>query len=129
MTFIVQVHESELVHELTRKRIEAEIAEKARSAAAVSEAEVRDASRFLYYRLLIFLFQRVITNKTSDLLTILRLRSLIAAAGVDSVPEGAAIFAAAEILLGEDEEAKLVVLNGFLTGEGEFESVPCKLLT
>ena len=35
-----QVHESELVHELTAKRIEAEKADKARIANAVSAAEV-----------------------------------------------------------------------------------------
>lgn len=39
-----QVHESELVQELTKKRHEAESAEKARVAAAVYEAEVRDTS-------------------------------------------------------------------------------------
>jgi len=73
--------------------------------------------------------QTTITNKTSDILSILRLRSLIAAGGVDSVPEGAAIFAAADALLGEDVEAKNAVLNGFLSAEGEFASVPCTLLS
>jgi hypothetical protein len=37
---LLQVHESELVHELTAKRIEAEKADKARIADAVSTAEV-----------------------------------------------------------------------------------------
>ena len=36
----LQVHESELVHELTAKRVEAEKADKARIASAVSAAEV-----------------------------------------------------------------------------------------
>lgn len=102
----VEVHESELVQELTKKRHEAESAEKARVAAAVYEAET------------------AITSKTSDLLNVLRLRSPLAAAGVDSIPEGTAIFAAAESLLGEDDEVKRAVLNGFLSGEGEFESIP-----
>jgi len=101
----IEVHESELVQELSRKRIEAESAEKAKVAAAISEAET------------------AITNKASDLLTVLRLRSLLANAGVDSIPEGAAIYAATDILLGEDEEAKGAVLHGFLSGKGEFESV------
>lgn len=62
-------------------------------------------------------------------MNVLRLRSPLAAAGVDSIPEGTAIFAAAESLLGEDDEVKRAVLNGFLSGEGEFESIPCKLLS
>ena len=37
---LLQVHESELVHELTAKRIEAEKADKVRIANAVSAAEV-----------------------------------------------------------------------------------------
>jgi hypothetical protein len=53
----------------------------------------------------------------------------MAAAGVvDSVPEGAAVSAVTDILLGEDDEAKHAVLDGFLSGDGYFESVPCKLL-
>lgn len=67
------------------------------------------------------------TNKAFDLLNFLRLRSLFAAGGVELIPEGDAVFAATDILLGEDDEAKRTVLNGFLSREGEFESVPCKL--
>jgi hypothetical protein len=125
------VHESELVQELSRKRIEAENAEKAKVVAATLEAEVRDVSLFsspitdhLY-----LIRKAIITNKASDLLTVFRLRSLLANAGVDSIPEGTAVFAATDILLGEDGEAKAAVLNGFLSGEGEFESVPCKPLS
>ena len=43
---LLQVHESELVHELTAKRIEAEKADKARIANAVSAAEVPSAPFF-----------------------------------------------------------------------------------
>lgn len=58
-------------------------------------------------------------------MNLLRFRSIFAASDIDTVPEGAAIFAAAEILLGEDDEAKHAVLTGFLLGKGEFESFPC----
>ena len=44
MTCFYQVHESELVLELTKKRLELENAEKTRVAAAVAESEVRDVS-------------------------------------------------------------------------------------
>jgi hypothetical protein len=50
---------------------------------------------------------------------------MFSSSDIDSVPEGATIFAATDILLGEDDEAKHGVLKGFLSGTGEFESTPC----
>lgn len=46
---LFQVHESELVHELTAKRIEAEKADKARIASAVSAAEVFSFFLFSFF--------------------------------------------------------------------------------
>jgi hypothetical protein len=46
---LLQVHESELVHELTAKRIEAEKADKARIANAVSVAEVSFPPFFFFF--------------------------------------------------------------------------------
>jgi hypothetical protein len=48
---LLQVHESELVHELTAKRIEAEKADKVRIANAVSAAEVSFPPSFSPFRL------------------------------------------------------------------------------
>jgi hypothetical protein len=48
---LLQVHESELVHELTAKRIEAEKADKVRTANAVSAAEVSFTPSFSPFRL------------------------------------------------------------------------------
>ncbi|TFK44212.1 hypothetical protein BDQ12DRAFT_717381 [Crucibulum laeve] len=107
----VEVHESELVHELTAKRVEAEKAEKARIATAVSAAEAS------------------LVSKASGLLDLLRVRSSLASGEIDlsalsvESAEGSALFSVADTLLGEDSERKRAALDGFLTGSGGFEGI------
>ncbi|RDB16820.1 hypothetical protein Hypma_002371 [Hypsizygus marmoreus] len=101
----VEVHESELVQELTLKRIEADKAEKARIADAVDAAKSAFTSRVL------------------EILDVLRLHSLLAAGQIESFPESSALFAAVDLLLGRDVDSKQTVLNGLLSGEGELEGV------
>jgi hypothetical protein len=118
------VHESELVQELSVKRLEADKAEKARITDAVSAAQVSHHLNAgdLYQT---FILQASITSKTSDMLDVLRLRSLLAAGELESFSESAAILAAGGVLLSENSESRQAVLNGFLSGAGEFEGVPC----
>ena len=40
--------------------------------------------------------------------------------------EAMAIFSAVETLLGVDSESKSAVVKGLLTGEGEWQGVPCE---
>ncbi|KAF9462273.1 hypothetical protein BDZ94DRAFT_1290334 [Collybia nuda] len=101
----VENHESELVQELTVKRLEADRIEKTRIADAVSVAAVS------------------ISSKTADVLDVLRLRSLLVAGELESFPESATIFAVGAVLLGSDSESKQAVLGGLLSGAGEFEGV------
>ncbi|KAG6918053.1 hypothetical protein DXG01_016709 [Tephrocybe rancida] len=101
----VEVHESELVHELASKRSEAEKAEKARIAYAVATAETNSTSRF------------------SQILELLRLRSLLTAGQIEAFTESAVVFVAGDILLGEDEDSKQAILSGLLSGKGDLEGV------
>lgn len=66
------------------------------------------------------------------MLTLLRLRSVLAAGDVPSVvldfdeSEGSAIFAIGDALLGEENDAKHAVLSSLLSGQGDFNGVSCK---
>ncbi|KAG6865203.1 hypothetical protein C0991_004512 [Blastosporella zonata] len=101
----VEVHESELVHELAAKRSEAEKAEKVRIIDAVVAAETTSTSKF------------------SQVLELLRLRALLAAGQHEAFPESAVVFVAGDILLGDDVDSKQAVLGGLLSGNGELEGV------
>ncbi|GLB45084.1 hypothetical protein LshimejAT787_1901620 [Lyophyllum shimeji] len=101
----IEVHESELVQELSIKRIEADKAEKARIASAVSAAEA------------------TITTKFSEVLDVLRLRSLLTGGQFEPFRESGAVFVAGDILLGDDADSKQAVLSGLLSGQGELEGV------
>ncbi|KAJ7096359.1 hypothetical protein C8R44DRAFT_375950 [Mycena epipterygia] len=104
----VEVHEAQLVTELTLKRQEAEKSEKARLASAVSAA------------------QNAVLTRASDLLNLLRLRSMLASGelslGLESA-EVTAVFSAGEALLAEAGDAKQAVLTGFLLGQGSHEGI------
>ncbi|KAJ7703234.1 hypothetical protein B0H17DRAFT_1042403 [Mycena rosella] len=105
----VEVHEAQLVTELTVKRQEAEKSEKARIASAVSAA------------------QNAGSERASDLLNFLRLRSLLASGDLSLGLENAevtAVFSAGEALLAEAGETKQAVLTGFMLGQGSFEGIP-----
>lgn len=102
----VEVHESELLHELTAKRIEAEKADKLRIANAISTVET------------------ALISRVYDIVGLIRLRSLIVDGVVDishiaDSNEIAAIISAADALVAEDEERKQAVINGFLSGTGD----------
>lgn len=43
--------------------------------------------------------------------------------------EASAVLSAIEALIGSDAEKKTDIINGFLTGEGSYQDIPCKLLT
>ncbi|KAJ7084352.1 hypothetical protein B0H15DRAFT_939982 [Mycena belliarum] len=104
----VEVHEAQLVAELTSKRQEAEKSEKARLASAVSAA------------------QNATLSRASELLDFLRLRSLLASGDLSLGLENAevtAVFSAGEALLAESGEAKQAVLSGFMLGQGSHEGV------
>ncbi|KAG6844619.1 hypothetical protein H0H87_005476 [Tephrocybe sp. NHM501043] len=101
----VEVHESELAHELAAKRNEAGKAEKLRISEAVAAAEAASSSKF------------------SQVLELLRLRALLAAGQNEGFPESAVVFVAADILLGDDTDSKQAVLTGLLSGNGELEGV------
>ncbi|KAJ7462251.1 hypothetical protein B0H11DRAFT_102090 [Mycena galericulata] len=105
----VEVHEAQLVAELTQKRQEAEKSEKARIASAVSSAE------------------NAALTKASDLLSFLRLRSLLASGelslGLESA-EVTAVFSAGQDLLAEAAgESKQAVLAGFMSSQGSYEGI------
>ncbi|KAK7057224.1 TMP-TENI-domain-containing protein [Favolaschia claudopus] len=105
----VETHEAQLVNESTQRRQEAERAEKARITSAVAAA------------------QTAALAKVSDLLSVLRLRSLLgsgeSASTVDTT-ELSTVFAAADALLSEAGETHQAVLAGFMLGQGDFEGVP-----
>ncbi|KAJ7045476.1 hypothetical protein C8F04DRAFT_1064898 [Mycena alexandri] len=104
----VEVHEAQLVAELTQKRQEAEKSEKARIASAVSAAE------------------NAALTKAFDLLNFIRLRSLLASGELSLGLENAevtAVFSAGEALLAEAGEAKQAVLAGFMFGQGSYEGI------
>lgn len=61
----------------------------------------------------------------SDLLGVLRVRSLLANGELESFAESAALFASVGVLLGDNDESRQIVLNGFLSGVGECEGVSC----
>ncbi|KAF5328837.1 hypothetical protein D9619_011689 [Psilocybe cf. subviscida] len=100
----IEVHESELVQEITIKRLEAEKAEKARIGGAVSAA------------------QAAFVTKANGLVDLLRVRSSLAAGVLDisslaDASESNAIFSAADALLGHDQERKEAALNCILFGK------------
>jgi hypothetical protein len=71
--------------------------------------------------------------KTSDLLSYLRLYPLFTAGhpaalalNLDNLESGA-VFSTSEILLGDEKDHKQIVLSGFLSGEGHYDGVSCKL--
>jgi hypothetical protein len=71
--------------------------------------------------------------KTLDLLSYLRLHSLLStghpaglALNLNDLESGA-VFSTSNILLGDEKALKETVLSGFLSGEGRYEGVPCKL--
>ncbi|CAA7260598.1 unnamed protein product [Cyclocybe aegerita] len=102
----IEQHEAELAQELPAKRLEVEKAEKARVAEAVSAAEA------------------ALISKTSDILHIFRLRSLLSTGALAiAEPEFTAIHAVTEALVAEDGEHKQAVLNGLLRGSGELNGV------
>ncbi|KDR74988.1 hypothetical protein GALMADRAFT_268537 [Galerina marginata CBS 339.88] len=100
----IEVHEAELVQELTAKRHEADKAEKARIADAVSSAEA------------------ALVSKTNGVLDLLRLRSSLASGLVDissnvEAVEIAALISVADALVGEDEERKQTTVKSLLFGQ------------
>ncbi|KAF8160611.1 hypothetical protein B0H34DRAFT_697356 [Crassisporium funariophilum] len=107
----VEVHEAELVQELTSKRLEVEKAEKARIANAVSAAET------------------ALVSKINDVLDVLRLRSSLATddsldiSNLADIAENSAIYSTADALLSDDEESKRAAVNGFLFGTGNVGGV------
>ncbi|KAF5348723.1 hypothetical protein D9758_006791 [Tetrapyrgos nigripes] len=108
----VEAHESELAHELAVKEREAASAQEKRIAEAVSAAA------------------RDYTSTICELLSFLRLRSIIASGEADPSSFGInqneveAVFSITDILAGTDDENKENLVNGFLSGEGVYESVP-----
>jgi hypothetical protein len=99
----IEVHEAELVQELAIKRHEADKAEKARIADAVSSAEA------------------ALVSKTNGLLDLVRLRPSLAA-GVDisniaEADEISAFISAADALVSEDEELKQATVKSLLFGQ------------
>ncbi|KAJ8518125.1 hypothetical protein ONZ45_g4737 [Pleurotus djamor] len=109
---VIEVYESELAHELASKRLETEKAEKARIAAAAADA------------------QRATVAKTSDLITLLRIRSLLSSADPEvlglgvQAQEADALFALSDALLGSTGDVKQSVLDGYFSGVGDFDGVP-----
>ncbi|KAG5643447.1 hypothetical protein DXG03_000920 [Asterophora parasitica] len=101
----VEVHEQDLAQELSIRRVETEKAEKTRIADAISATE------------------HAFTSKFSEILDVLRLRSLVASGALDPSPESNAVLIAGDVLLGDDVDSKQGVLSGLLSGEGEFEGV------
>ncbi|KAF4567377.1 hypothetical protein EYR40_006376 [Pleurotus pulmonarius] len=107
---VIEVYESELAHELAAKRLEIEKAERARIADAVAAAE------------------RSGIAKASELLTFIRLRSLLATGepeGLEMQPnEISAVIAVCDMLLGEESDIKQTALDGIFSGAGSYEDVP-----
>ncbi|KAL1747050.1 hypothetical protein HDZ31DRAFT_80752 [Schizophyllum fasciatum] len=108
----VEVHEAELGHELAEQKKAAEVAERERKAAAVAAAEAS------------------LIGNVSEMLAFLRMRTLLSQGAFENrtvqleQAEGAAVFAVADILTGEDEQQKQTMLNSIVRGEGEYEGVP-----
>lgn len=128
ISFYEQVHESEQVHELLLKKTEAERIEKKKLDDAVAAAQVRiDRPKSLRRnKELNSSPQSEQTSKTSTLLTFLRLHS--ASTNLFNEQENYAILRINETLLGEESEQKQAVLSGFLSGQGDYETIPCALL-
>ncbi|KAH9484939.1 hypothetical protein JR316_0001843 [Psilocybe cubensis] len=99
----IEVHEADLVQELTVKRLEAEKAEKARLAQAVSSAE------------------SALVSKAGAILDLLRFRATLhdglSNATLSDSPEILALLAHADALVGNDEETKQATLKTLLFGE------------
>ncbi|KAI0949462.1 hypothetical protein AcW1_009068 [Taiwanofungus camphoratus] len=109
---VIAAHEAEVAQEVAAKVAEAARRERERLLDAVVAAETSHR------------------RKTSDLLSFLRLHSLLST-NHPVIPslnlnesEGIAIYAVTETLLGEESESKADVVQGFLTGEGELHGVP-----
>ncbi|KAF9227464.1 hypothetical protein BS17DRAFT_695297 [Gyrodon lividus] len=107
----IEAHELEVAREQVTKRAEIERAEACKLSGAVSSTKALYASR------------------TSSVLTLLRLRSMLAAGGALPVVldfddmEGSVICTACDALLGEENDTKHAVLSGLLSGEGEVHGV------
>ncbi|CCM00414.1 uncharacterized protein FIBRA_02444 [Fibroporia radiculosa] len=108
----ISVHEAEVAQEYAVKQAEAIEAERQRLLEAVVEAEVA---------------QR---RKSANMLHLLRLRDRMAsgnpavmALDLDG-PEGAAIYSAADTLVGDDSDSRMDFISGFLSGEGVYRDVP-----
>ncbi|KAI0041002.1 hypothetical protein FA95DRAFT_1683471 [Auriscalpium vulgare] len=106
----IEVYEAEQTSELAFKALEASQTQERRIALAVAEAESATLSR------------------VSVLLSLIRLHSLLAAGhpSASSVTgeDHSAIFDAVQLLLGEENESKLELIRGLLSGEGEFQGIP-----
>ena len=116
------------------KRVEAERAEKQRLRDAVDAAHVHIIPTFCDGQI-IEAFSFLQTNhiaKTSDLLSFLRLHSLLSAGHSPALApnldaqESSAVFSTSNILLGDERDQKQIVLSGILSGVGDYEGVPCK---
>ncbi|KNZ76684.1 hypothetical protein J132_09217 [Termitomyces sp. J132] len=101
----IETHESEVAQEQAAKRVEAEKAEKTRITDAVAANEATSM------------------NKFSQILGLLRLRSLLATGQHEPFPESGVVFVAGDILLGDDADIKQSVVSGLLSGKGELEGV------
>ncbi|KAF7983770.1 hypothetical protein HWV62_18972 [Athelia sp. TMB] len=108
----IEVHEAEQLQELAQKRAEIERVERQKVAEAAAEVQAVTEARIL------------------DLLTFLRLASLLSS-GDPSISslgleeeEHAPIFAAHQVLLGDETDDRRSLLSGFLSGEGEHQGVP-----
>ncbi|KAI0087950.1 hypothetical protein BDY19DRAFT_201224 [Irpex rosettiformis] len=108
----VEVHEAEVAQEVARVKAEAAKAEEQRVqdavASAISLHRLRTADLFSLVTL-----HTGLTNGNPAALTL----NL-------SETEAYAVFSTVESLLGTDSEKKAEVIRGFLSGEGEYQSVP-----
>jgi hypothetical protein len=77
-------------------------------------------------------FQAAAAARFIEILSLIRLRTLMADGFMPSLPsglseaEGLSLVAAIEALMGENLEQKAALTHGFLRGEGEHQDVPCK---
>ncbi|KIK90800.1 hypothetical protein PAXRUDRAFT_831373 [Paxillus rubicundulus Ve08.2h10] len=107
----IESHEAAMAREQATKRADIERAEALKLSEAISSTKAFYASR------------------TSSVLTLLRLRSVLATGGSLSVvldlddTEGSAIFTACDALLGEENDTRWDILSGLLSGEGELHGV------
>jgi hypothetical protein len=127
-----QVHEAELAHELASKRIEAEEEEKKRIAEELSATKVRPAFSKTSCLSQILSMQLSYAEHTSNLLTFLRFHAALAAGQSEALAvdldesSGAVVSAIVDALLGQEGETKQEAINGFLSGEGDFQGISCK---